>query len=283
LSAHRILKSLLRQKSGLVGLTIIIAVLALSILAGLFNNFDPNAIALEDRLLKPFSAALTGFHLLGTDALGRDIFARIIYGGRISLLISFAAVLISALLGVSLGAVAGFYRGWLDAVLMRIAELQMAFPFILLALTILAVLGAGLLQMVLVLGIGRWVVFARVVRGEILSLREREFVEASRAVGNRNPRIIFRHIMPNLAAPVIIVGSFTVATNILTEAALTFLGVGLDVSIPTWGTMLAEGREYLPGAWWLATFPGVTILITVLGINLFGDWLRDYFDPRLKT
>lgn len=273
----------MRQKSGLVGVIIIIAVVGLSLLAGLFNDFDPNAIALESRLSRPLSGTELGFHLLGTDGLGRDIFARIIYGGRISLLVSFAAVLISAVLGVSLGAVAGFYRGWLDAVLMRIAELQMAFPFILLALTILAVLGAGLLQMILVLGIGRWIVFARVVRGEILSLREREFVEAGRAVGNRNRRIIFRHIMPNLAAPVIIVGSFTVATNILTEAALTFLGVGLDVSIPTWGTMLAEGREYLPGAWWLATFPGLIILITVLGINLFGDWLRDYFDPRLKT
>lgn len=280
---NKITRSLFRQKSGIVGLTIITIVLVLSAFAGLFNHFDPNAIALEDRLLEPFSAVEEGFHLLGTDGLGRDIFARIIYGGRISLLVSFSAAMISAFLGVCLGAVAGFYRGWLDAVLMRITEMQMAFPFILLALTILAVLGAGLLQMVLVLGIGRWVVFARVVRGEILSLREREFVEAGRAVGNRNLRIIFRHIMPNLTAPVIIVGSFTVATNILTEAALTFLGVGLDVSIPTWGTMLAEGREYLPGAWWLATFPGITILITVLGINLFGDWLRDYFDPKLKT
>lgn len=279
---NKILKSLLRQKSGLVGIIIITVVISISLFAGVFSNIEPNAIKLESRLLKPFSNSDVGFHLLGTDGLGRDIFSRIIYGGRISLLISLSAVLISALLGVTLGAVAGFFRGWLDIVLMRIAEIQMAFPFILLALTIMATLGAGLIQMILVMGIGRWIIFARVVRGEILSIREREFVEASRAVGNRNIRIIFRHIMPNLAAPVIIIGSFTIATNILTEAALTFLGVGLDVSIPTWGTMLAEGREYLPGAWWLATFPGIIILITVLSINLFGDWLRDYFDPKLK-
>ncbi|NMB11020.1 MAG: ABC transporter permease [Firmicutes bacterium] len=277
-----VVRSLKRQKSGLVGIIIISLVCLSALLADHIGYGDPNAIMLQDRLCRPMDGSSFGFHPLGTDGLGRDIFTRIVFGARISLAVSISGAIISAIVGVTAGLLAGYYGGWLDAILMRIADIQLAFPFILLALTLLATLGSGLWQMIMVLGLGRWVSFARVVRGETLSIREREFIEASRAIGNRDFWIIFRHILPNIFAPVIIVASFAVASNVLSEASLSFLGLGVDLAIPTWGMMLAEGREYLPDAWWLATFPGLAILITVLGINLFGDWLRDYLDPKLK-
>jgi peptide/nickel transport system permease protein len=192
-------------------------------------------------------------------------------------------VAISGLLGVTLGLLAGYYGGRFDTLLMRMVDVQLAFPFILLAITVVAVLGAGLRNVIIVLGVAGWTVYARVVRGQVLSLREMEFVVAARAIGVPNHVIIPRHLLPNVVTPVVIMATFAVATNIITEASLSFLGLGVEPRIPTWGSMLSDGRAYIGRAWWLTTFPGLAILVTVLSINLLGDWLRDRLDPRLRN
>lgn len=279
-AVQRLFRSLIRHRSGRFGMIALLLLLLVSLGAGIFTSIDPAAVSLSDRLKAPMTSSGEHFYLLGTDALGRDVFARMVYGARISLFIAFSAVGISLVLGLSIGLMAGYYRGWLDAVLMRLTEAQLAFPFILLALTVLAALGAGLPQLILILGVGRWDVFARVVRGETVALMERQQIEACRALGLRDWSIIFRHLLPNVINTVLVIASFSLATNILTESALSFLGVGLDVSIPTWGGMLAEGRDYMHVAWWLTTLPGIAIMITVLAINSIGDWLRDALDPR---
>jgi peptide/nickel transport system permease protein len=220
---------------------------------------------------------------LGCDHLGRDIRSRLIYGSRVSLVVGITAVLISGLLGVSLGLVAGYHGGRLDALIMRLVDVQLAFPFILLAITVVAVLGPGLRNVIIVLGVAGWMYYARVVRGQVLALKEKEFVAAARALGAPTRLIIPRHVLPNVLTPVIIVATFAVATNVITEASLSFLGLGVEPRIPSWGSMLSDGRAYIGRAWWLTTFPGLAILVTVLSINLLGDWLRDRLDPRLRT
>lgn len=276
------IRRLSRHKSGLAGALILLVIVVLALGAGIFSNSSPSAISLGARLQPPLSTDGAGvFHLLGTDALGRDLFARMLYGARVSLLVAFVAVSISLLLGVSAGLLAAYYRGWLDSLLMRLVEAQLAFPFILLALTVLAALGSGLPQLILVLGVGRWDVFARVVRGEARGLMERQQIEATKALGAGAVRVMARHLLPNVANTVLVVASFSVATNILTESALSFLGLGVDVSIPTWGSILAEGRDYMRSGWWLTALPGLAIMVTVLAINAVGDWLRDIFDPRM--
>ena len=245
---------------------------------------DPQDQVLERRLLPPaWETRGTWAFPLGCDHLGRDILSRLIYGSRISLLVGLTAVAISGLLGVSLGLMAGYYGGRLDAVVMRLVDVQLAFPFILLAITVVAVLGAGFRNVIIVLGVAGWMVYARLVRGEVLALREKEFIAAARALGVPNRTIIPRHLLPNVLTPVIVVATFSVATNIITEASLSFLGLGVEPSIPTWGAMLSDGRAYMGRAWWLTTLPGLAILVTVLAINLLGDWLRDRFDPRLRN
>jgi peptide/nickel transport system permease protein len=192
-------------------------------------------------------------------------------------------VVIGGTVGVVAGLVSGYYGGWIDSLIMRIADIQLAFPFILLAIAIVAVLGGGLFNVVLVLGIGSWVPYARIVRGQVLSAKTQEYVLAARTIGAQDAGVLFRHILPNVLTPAIIIATFGVAAAIIGEATLSFLGVGIQPPTPTWGNMLADGRAYVGSAWWLATFPGVAIMLTVLSINVIGDWLRDYLDPRLRN
>jgi peptide/nickel transport system permease protein len=222
-------------------------------------------------------------HYLGTDPLGRDLMSRLMFGSRISLLVGFTAVMIGGTLGLCLGLLSGYYGHWLDDIIMRVADIQLAFPSILLYIAVLAVVGPGLVNVIVILGLTGWVVYGRVTRGQVLSVREQEFVQAARSIGCRDSRIIWKHVLPNVFGALIVVGSFAVASNIIAEASLSFLGLGVPPAVPTWGIMLAEGKEYLRDAWWPVTFPGLAIMLTVLSINALGDWLRDYLDPRMKS
>ena len=280
---RRAVSSLRRSRAAVAGLLVLGVVLFLAIAANWISPHNPNEQVLERRLLPPaWSEGGGRRHLLGTDHLGRDILSRVIYGSRISLSVGILAVIISGILGVGAGLIAGYYgRGW-DAAIMRLVDIQLAFPFILLALAIIGVLGPGLRNVILVLGVAGWMVYARVVRGQVLSVREREFVEAARAVGASDFRILRFHVLPNTLAPVIIVGTFAVATCIITEASLTFFGLGVEATIPTWGSMLSDGRAYMATAWWLTTFPGLAMMLTVLALNVIGDWLREFLDPRMR-
>jgi peptide/nickel transport system permease protein len=280
---RRALSSLRKSRAAVAGLIVLSGVVGLAIFASWISPHNPNEQVLERRLMPP--AWLEGGsrqHPLGTDHLGRDILSRVIFGSRISLSVGILAVIISGLLGVGAGLIAGFYGRRLDLAIMRLVDIQLAFPFILLALAVIGVLGPGFRNVILVLGVAGWMVYARVVRAQVLSVREREFVEAARAVGASDLRIIRLHVLPNTLAPVIIVGTFAVATCIITEASLTFFGLGVEATIPTWGSMLSDGRAYMGTAWWLTTFPGLAMMLTVLSINLIGDWLREYIDPRMR-
>jgi peptide/nickel transport system permease protein len=240
----------------------------------------PGQISLSTRLLMPFQDAA---HLFGTDALGRDVMARVAVGGWISLKVGFFSVIGSVVFGVVMGLVSGYYRGIWDVIVMRCADIQLALPFILLAITFVAILGGSLTNTIILLIVSQWVQYARLVRGSVLTLREREFILSARAIGVKNGAIILRHILPNLMGPVVVLMTLNVANNILLESSLTFLGLGVDPTIPSWGGMLAEGRTYLQTAWWISVFPGLAILCTVLGLNLLGDWLRDLLDPTGRT
>jgi peptide/nickel transport system permease protein len=239
-------------------------------------------VRVEARLLPPLSVRDGARHWLGTDALGRDILLRLASGARVSLLIGATAVLIGGTTGTALGLISGYAGGGVERAIMRIGDMQMAFPSILLALAVLAVVGPGLRNIILVLGVSSWVTYARLVRAETLSLKEREYVLAARAIGASPVRIIRQHLAPNVLGVIIVMATFSVATTILAESGLSFLGLGAGGRTPTWGVMLADAREYMTDAWWLTTFPGLAILVTVLGVNLVGDWLRDYLDPRLR-
>ena len=247
---------------------------------------DPARQNLILRLTPPFEAndeAVIEYYL-GTDALGRDVLSRLLFGARISISVGIMAVVLGGLLGTTLGLIAGFFGGRLEDVIMRLADIQLAFPFILLAIMVLVVLGSGVLNMILVLGVGQWVTYARIARGATIAEREKEYVRAARCIGVYNSRIIMRAILPNILAPIIVIASFNVASVILAEASLSFLGLGVPPTIPTWGGMLAESRDQLLGGfWWLAFFPGLAIMLVVLSLNIVGDWLRDFLDPRLRN
>jgi peptide/nickel transport system permease protein len=280
---HRVLVDLLRSGLAPMGVLILAAIVLMALFADVLAPHDPNQVEVLRRLRPPFWAEGGSLEYpLGTDAVGRDILSRIIFGARIALLVGGVSVVVAGVLGIGLGLLAGYRRGWVDHVVMRVAEIQLAFPFILLAIAVLAVLGAGLVNLVLVLGVSGWVTYARVVRGQTLAWREKEFIEAARCIGASDVSIMARQILPNIAAPIIILASFSMATNVLAEASLSFLGLGVPITIPSWGAMLADARDYLQDAWWLATFPGLALMLTVLGINVVGDWLRDYLDPRLR-
>ncbi len=278
-----LLSRLARRRTALFGLVVVVAVGLAALFAPWLAPFDPLTQELTYRLRAPGWHDASGrVHLLGTDHLGRDILARILYGSRIALVVGVAVVGISGLLGMMIGLVSGYFGGRIDDLFMRLADIQLAFPFILLAIAVIGVLGPSLPNIIIVIGVSSWVVYARVVRGEVLSLREREFVLAAVALGSRDWQILLRHVLPNAFTPWLVVATLDMARVIVVESALSFLGLGVQPPTPTWGGMLAAGRVYLSTAWWLATFPGLAILVTVLGINLLGDGLRDTFDPRLK-
>jgi peptide/nickel transport system permease protein len=261
------------------GALVVAAAVILAVAAPALAPGDPIKNALLERLTPPTWARE---HPLGTDTLGRDVASRLLHGGRVSLVVGFSAVLLAGVVGVGLGLISGWYRGWLDDLLMRLGDVQLAFPVLVLAVAVLAVLGASLLNLILVLGATRWIIYARIVRGEVLSLRERDFVAAARALGADDTWIVRRHLLPNVLPPITVVATFEVARTIIAEASLSFLGLGIPAPEPSWGAMLDEGRNYITTGWWLALFPGLAILLLVLGINLVGDWLRDVLDPRLE-
>ena len=264
----------------IVGATLITLIVLSALLADLLFPGGFDKIDLMSRLTPPF---VSSAHPLGSDPLGRDVLARVIAGGRISLLVGITSVIGAVVLGVTIGLIAGFYRGITDMLMMRFVDIQLALPFILLAITFIAILGGSLMNTIILLIVSQWVQYARLVRGQVLALRDREFILAARAIGVKDWRIIVQHLLPNLTGPVIVLMTLNVANNILLESSLTFLGLGVDPTIPSWGGMLAEGRSYLQTAWWVSVFPGLAIMLTVLGLNLLGDWMRDRLDPTGKT
>jgi peptide/nickel transport system permease protein len=281
---NQIIRRLVRSKIALVAFFVFLLVTLAAVFAPLIASNDPASLALIRRLKEPgFVDANGKGYLLGTDTIGRDVYSRLVYGARVSLLVGLSAVLVSGTIGVLFGLISGFFCGWADDLIMRIADIQLSFPTILLALAIMAVLGPGLDKIIIVLGLTGWVQYGRIVRGQVLSLKQEEFVTAARAIGQRDWKIIFQHLLPNIWSPVIVIASFSVASNIVSEASLSFLGVGVPPAIPSWGVMLADGRQYIGVAEWLTIPPGVAISLTVLSINILGDWLRDFLDPRLKN
>jgi peptide/nickel transport system permease protein len=266
------------------GLTVLLCMGGAAVFAPQIAPWDPARQMLMKRLRPPmWEARGLREHPLGTDHLGRDILSRILYGGRISLGVGLSAVSLSCLIGVTLGLLAGFHGGRTDAFIMRVVDVFLAIPYILLAMGVVFALGPSLLNVILVMAVTRWVQFARIVRADVLSIREREFVSGARARGGRSFRLLVRHVLPNALTPIIVVATLELAFMIIYESALSFLGLGVQPPTPTWGWMLSDGRNYVATAWWLATFPGLAIMLTVLAVNLLGDWLRDTLDPRLKV
>jgi peptide/nickel transport system permease protein len=244
---------------------------------------DPETVVLADRLLPPGSRPAGGpVRVLGTDQLGRDILSRVIWGARVSLFVGVLSVFGAGVIGVALGVVAGYVGGRTDDVIMRLLDVQQSVPFLALAIAIVAVLGPGLQNMVIVLWIAGWTLYARVVRGETLAIRQKEYILAARALGAGGARVILRHVLPNVASPAVVIATFTFSHMIITEATLTFLGLGVQPPTATWGAMLSDARSYMQVAWWLPTFPGLALVLVVVGANLLGDWIRDVFDPTLN-
>jgi peptide/nickel transport system permease protein len=255
-----------------------------AIFAPLIARADPNAQDLTATLMPPMWLAGGGHaHPLGTDNLGRDELARIIWGSRVSVIVGLSVVAIGGTIGVTAGLLAGYRRGWVDAVIARITDVQLAFPLVLLAVAIVAVVGPGLWTVIAAIGLTSWVQYVRVVRAQTLSLREREFVAAAEAAGATPSRILARHLLPNVASAAIVLGTFEIARAIVIESSLSFLGLGVPPTTPSWGGMLADGRQYLDTAWWTALFPGLAIMTAVMGVNLLGDGLRDALDPGLRA
>jgi peptide/nickel transport system permease protein len=281
----RIVSAFLLSKIATLGALIFALFLLIAILAPILAPHDPALQDLKRRLAPPIGLGMEKASLeypLGNDNLGRDILSRLLVGSRVSLIVGVSTILLASSVGSLIGAVSGFYRGLLDNVVMRIVDIWMAFPSLLLAIAFGAALGPGLVNLVLALSLTIWVDYCRVVRAEVLSIRERDYVLAARAMGASDLRIILRHVLPNVLAPILVISTLRMGTVIISEASLNFLGVGVQSSVPTWGGMLADGREFMRDAWWLATFPGVAISIVVLGVNLLGDGLRDALDPRLR-
>jgi peptide/nickel transport system permease protein len=271
--------TLRRNGLGFLGLALAALALIAAVAAPVLAPHDPVKGDFSQGLKPPGTPG----HLLGTDQLGRDTLSRVLYGARVALFIGLCTVLLTALVGGLLGLLAGFFGGWPGNALMRLCDVQLSFPFILLALTINAIVGLGLRNIIVSLAAAGWVVYARVVRGEVLSVKQRDYVQAAAALGTGRSRILFRHVLPNVAPSIIIVASLQFSQFIVAEAAISFLGFGVQPPTPAWGSMLSESRDFLYVAWWLAAFPGAALALTALGVNLVGDWLRDILDPKFRV
>ncbi|MFJ8748008.1 ABC transporter permease [Streptomyces sp. NPDC102441] len=275
------LRTLLRNRLAVAAVAFLALVVICALLAPLIAPADPNAQNLLDRLQPPaWQHGGSGAHLLGTDQLGRDLLSRVIYGTRVSLLVGAGAALLAGVIGTVVGLSSGYFGGWPDRILMRVADVQLAFPAILLALAVVGFLGSGLWYVILVLGVTGWVSYARVVRSEVLSLRSRDFITEARAIGVTDTTIMRRHLLPNVMAPLATIGTLHVAAAVVAEASLSYLGLGVPKETVTWGSMLADGQLYLGTSWWVAVFPGVALMLTSLAVNITGDALRDVADPK---
>lgn len=276
-------RRLRRHLKGLIGLVVFASTVIAAIGAPWLSSHHPSIADPANRLLPPAWAGGRAEFVLGTDQLGRDLYTRLIYGARISLTVGVLSVSISAPLGIMAGLVAGYHAGLVDEIVMRIVDSQLSIPFLLLAIAIIAAIGASTVNTILVLSLGGWPTYARVVRGEVLSLREREFVEAARAIGATDRRVVLRHILPHVVTTSTVIASFAVAQMILLESTLSFLGLGVQPPTPSWGQMLADGKSYVSLDPWLVVFPGLAIAVTVLAINFIGDWARDMLSPQIRN
>lgn len=277
-------KSLKESKTGMFGFVTILLVVIIACTATIISPYDPAKQDITNKLKGPvWSEGGSWEHVLGTDQLGRDILSRLIYGSRVTIVVALSGTIFAGVVGIIMGAISGYYGGWIDALIMRLVDIQLSFPFILLALFIAAVLGPGLKNIILIAALSGWVTYARLVRGEILSVKEMEYIEAIRSLGGSNPRIIFYHVLPNVVSSAIVIATLEMAKIIIMEASLSYLGLGVPIEIATWGRMLSDSRTYLVTSPWMAILPGLCITLTVLGANLLGDWLRDYLDPKLDV
>lgn len=262
----------------LIASGVLAAIVFMAVAAPWISPYDPTVGELGERLLPP----LTKGHFFGTDQMGRDLLTRVIYGARVSIIVSLAAVFLAGSFGITAGMVSGFYGGWPDRIIMRIVDVQLSFPFVILALTIAAVLGPSLQNIIITLAVSNWVIYARLVRGEVLGIKEKQFVQAAFTLGLPSRRIMATHILPNIVAPVIVLASLEIGRMIITEAAISFLGFGIQPPTAAWGNILSEGSDYMTTAWWLTVFPGLAIVVTTLAINVVGDATRDRLDPKLR-
>jgi peptide/nickel transport system permease protein len=272
------MKKILHNPLALTGLLLISIILLLALLAPWLAPYDPDDIHVKQILLAPSMQ-----HWMGTDGLGRDVWSRMLYGGRVSLLVGLVAVGISTAIGVFLGAIAGYYRGWIDTIIMRLVDIMLSIPSFFLILAVIAFLSPSITNVMIVIGLTSWMSVTRLVRAEFLSLTQREFVTASTALGAQDWRVIFKHCLPNSLTPVLVSVVLGIASAVLLESGLSFLGLGVQAPQASWGNILTDGKEYIQFAWWLSLYPGLAILITVLGYNLLGEGLRDVFDPRSHT
>ena len=267
----------------LVAGSVLTAIVLLALFADRVAPAGPNDQDIAARLRPPAMVGGTWSRPLGTDELGRDVLSRLLHGGRVSLMVGLLAVAVSCPIGVVIGLASGFFGGWIDRMLMRLTDIQLAIPTILLAMALVTVLGPGVPNLIITLSVTGWTIYARLIRGETLALRDRDFIEATRAAGAGQARIMFRHVLPNVVSPLIVVATFAVGSMVVLEATLSFLGIGVPLRVATWGSMLSSGRTYLKSAWWITAFPGLAIFVTVLAINALGDSMRDALDPRLRS
>lgn len=267
----------LRNRVAVAGLIVVLALFVLALSSSTIAPYPPDEIDTANILSPP-----SRYHLLGTDVLGRDVLSRILYGAGVSLSVGFVAVSISSMIGIILGAVAGYYGGWADRVVMRFVDIMLCFPSFFLILAVIAFIGPSIWNIMIVIGVTSWMSVTRLVRAEFLSIRERDFVQAARSQGAGDARIIFIHILPNAMAPILVAATLGIASAVLVESGLSFLGIGVQPPDPSWGNMLTEGKDNIEIAWWLSLFPGLAILVTVMGYNMLGEGIRDSLDPRLR-